>query len=369
MTTYYNQAVPIASPAEQAHYYYHWLITCCEFDVVESDGNWSSVKSGVDGYVDTAAPTNFFTTSSVFVNAAAPVGDVNRYIAIKDNNNPENTVIAQIVSVTNTTTVVLSSSAVFSTDSIDISYTVFDPQNNPPNSSDYFVIANTVTGQPQWHAHCQLNASPTVAWTLGPIGGWDITSHTWIMPNTSTFYMRTTVDKVHCVANPDEGWLFTWCESTTNRNAVWVGSLSPLHAPNTAGAASDSYYAAIFGATSAADVNNIARSNSTADNITVGESMAADTSIISIYMAQKRLLSSTTDVETFTGVLNPRSSESDDYDMVAFHRSPNQGWRGKVPGVRLTNDNIANRTTISSGATYVIENGVGSVWNATSIIT
>lgn len=368
MTVLYNQAVPVASPAEQAHYYYQWLTFCCQFALVESSGTWTTTKSGSDGRIDTTAPTHFLTDSAVFVNAAAPAGDVGRYLAVRDTTNPENTVIAQITAVVNSFDVILSSSAVFTTDATSVEYVVFDPQNVPPSSSDYFVIANDVEGQPQWNAHIQLNAAPTVAWTLGPLGGWDTVTHAWIMPNTSTYYMRTTTSAVFCIADSDAGWIFTWVENSTNRNGLWLGSLSPLHAPNVAGAPTDSYYAAIFGATSAVDVNNIARPTSTADNISVGESMAADTSIIPIYLAQPRLLSDSTDVATLAGTSNPRSSEPDDYDFVAFHRSPNQAWRGKIPGMRLVNDNIANRTAISSGGCYVIENGIGAVWNGAGIV-
>lgn len=368
MTIYYNQAVPCTSAAQQAHILYQWLTYCCQFPIVETSGTWSTTKTGADGIISSIAPTHFLTATASFINAPAPTGDVNRYIAIRDSSHPENTVIAKIVSVVNSFDVILSSSAIFSTSSTGVSYRVFDPQNSPPSVSNYFVISNLVGSTPLWNVHCQLNATPSVAWTFGPIGGWDALAHAWIMPTCTTCFMRSTVTTSHCVADPSNGWIFTWCENTTNRNGVWLGSLTPLHAPNIVGAPTDSYYSAIFGATSTANVNNFSRATTSSDNLSVGESMASDTTIIPIYMAQKRLLSSATDVETFVSAINPRSSESDDYDFVAFHRSPNAGWRGKVTGLRLTNDNIANRTAISAGATYVIEDGIGVVWNGSSIV-
>lgn len=368
MTTFYNQSVPCTTPGQQAHILYQWLTYCCQFPVVETSGTWSMTKTGTDGIISVAAPTHFLTASATFVNAAAPAGDINRYIAIRDSSNPANTIVAKIVSVVNSFDVILSSSAIFTANSTGVSYRVFDPQNVPPATPAYFVISNSITGTPLWHAHCQINATPSIAWTFGPLGGWNAVSHTWVMPHCTTCYMRSTVAKTSCVADPSQGWIFTWVENGTNRNGVWLGSLLPLHAPNISGAPTDSYYGAIFGSTSAADVNNFSRATTSTDNLSVGESLASDLTVIPLYMAQKRLLSSATDVETFAGAVNPRSSESDDYDFVVFHRSPNQGWRGKVQGLRLTNDNIVNRTAISAGLTYVIQNGIGITWNSSSII-
>ena len=87
-------------------------------------------------------------------------------------------------------------------------------------------------------------------------------------------------------------------------------------------------------------------------------------SVIPVYVAQKRLLSSGNDMMSDPAAsVNPFSSQQDDYDAVVFHRSPNQAWRGRVPGLRILNDAILNRTPLNSNNTYSLGSGIGSVWN------
>ncbi len=363
MSLILTQALPVISIPAQAHVYYQWLRFCCQFTVLEANGNWSSETTGSNGIISIASPTHFYTSIAAFV-----VGDVGKYIAVRDATNPINTIIGKIMSFVSTTEIVLDTSVLFKVNSTLVNYVIFDTVLHPPSTSDYFVIENTVTTQPRWHLRCVVNAAPaTVMFQFGPIGGWNSSAHSWSTSLYSNdYYMFTTIARMFCVADPEQGWFFTWAEESGSFhiNAVWTGSLFPFHSAQISGVPQDESYAAIFGTAGSYNASNVSRNTTIANNFCVGECLSSINTMIPLYMGQKRLLSSCNDTCSFASIVNPRSSESDDYDIFVFHRMPHQTFRGKLQGVRLCNDNIPNRTLISSGTCYSILNGIGSVWNS-----
>lgn len=370
MTARHSPNTPVANQQEQILLYYHWLTFCNEFTELEANGVWTYLLAGTDGIINSSTPSKFYISSGIFT-----ISHVGMYLAIKDNTNPVNTTIVQITNFNNTNEVQLNAPvANFTVDSTDVEYRLIDPTTLPSLGS-YFVIENTVEGQPSWQARFEARAAAplTVGVQFAPIGGWDINTSLWTLPVCTEVLMEPTVAQSFMVSDPDQGWNFFWTEDVggigSNRKGIWFGSLSPLHAPEIAGAPSDTSYAAIFGDTTGAPALNIDRDTTTVESISTGETLHSDNTVVAIYFAQKRLLGSSTDVNTIAAaVFNTRSGEADDYDIIAFQKSPNQSIRGRVSGLRLMNDSLSNRDLISSGLTYCIDNGIGVVWNTKPVV-
>ena len=358
MSLIITQALPVTSVPIQAHVYYQWLTFCNQLTLIDSVGTWSSGVTGNDGIINSLVPNTFYTASAAFV-----VGDVGKYIAIRDGSNAINTTIGKITAFNSSTEVVLNTSVLFGASSTTVSYVIFDPTVAPPVLTNYFVVENVAVNQPKWQAKFLVATSINVE--LGFLGGWNVPSHAWsgTIPYSDTYNMFTTPTKLFLVSDPEQGWLYTWVENGANINAIWLGSLVPFHSPSIVGMPEDESYAVIFGTDGTDDVNNISRDTTDTDNFCTGESLSAGGTPIDIYMGQKRFLSSGNDSCSLAGYINPRSGENDDYEMICFHKGANQAWRGKVPGVKLMNDGITNTTIISGGTTYAIENGIGAIWN------
>jgi len=365
MTVRHSPSTPVTTYQVQALIYYHWLVFCNEFTEIEAQGVWSYLLAGADGVINSLTPSTFVAPSGIFT-----AGHVGKYLAIKDPVNPTNNTIAKITVFTNSTTVQLNSPvANLSTSATGVSYRIID-STVVPGLGNYFVIQNPVTvNQPLWQAKLNVRAAAPLAVSIefAPIGGWDITNSLWTLPICDEVFMHDTIAQSFMLAEPEQGWVFFWTEdiggASSDRKGAWFGSLSPFHAPRITGAASDTTFGAIFGDTVGFVSANFDRDTLTASNISSGQTMSSDTSIVSIYWAQKRLLDLGTDTSTLAGTVNPRSGEVDDYDMIAFQKAPEQAFRGRVPGIRLLTANLANRYSTANNTTYVIDNGIGVVWN------
>jgi len=352
----------------QAHALYHWLTYVNDFTLIESNGsNWTTLTySGTDGSINSGTPQQFYTASPTFDGTY-----VDKHIAIKDSANPTNCFVARITAFISATQVTLDASAVLNVTSSDVEFRVFDAIAAPPAVDDFFVIENPAADGVPWQARCIIRSGAPLSleWELGFIGGWDVGTTSWDLTASTGHYMHTDLAQTFCIADSAAGWFFAWSETNpggvaASRNAVWVGSLSPFHSPAEAGVPKDTQHSAIFGTSAAAPASNLGRDTTTTTNFVVGEMIDATLSIIPVYVAQKRLLSSGNDLlANAAASFNPFSSEQDDYDAVVFHRSPNQSWRGRVPGLRILNDVVANRTPLNSNATYVLGSGLGAVWD------
>lgn len=351
----------------QAHALYHWLTFCNNFSLVEANGaNWTPlVYSAADGIINNATPQQFYAAAPTF-NATF----VDQFIAIRDPANPSNCFVARITNFVSPTQVTLDASALLDVSATDIEFRVFDSIAAPPAAGDYFVIQNPVADGVPWQARCIIrNAAPlSLEWELGFIGGWNVGLTAWDLPNSTGHYMHDSVIQTFCVADDEVGYFFAWSEATggiaSDRNAVWVGQLSPFHSPVEIGVPKDTQYAAIFGTSLAAPSTNLGRDTTVPANFVVGEMLNDALTIIPVYLAQKRLLSTGTDImANAAATFNPFSAQQDDYDAVVFHRAPDQSFRGRAPGVRTLNDNILNRTPLNSNNTYVLGSGLGTVWN------
>ena len=429
MTVILHQATPVTTIADQAHIYYQWLTVCNQFTLLSTSGNWSTSKSNTNGYT---AITGDPDSNKKFYSASFD-GTETGYIAIRDDNYPENTTIGQIVSSSGLLhCLVLDTSVHFPTTSANITWVVFDPSISPPVFGNYFVIENPVVGQPKWQALCTVGAG-CVEWMFAPLGPTIAVSY--------RYYMKSALDLMFGVSSPDQGWFYTWVENgeltgigdaiggaapsmtltdaagaftsadigrsltltgsmtaanngtftitgvtpgtivtytnangiaetfsgiynVTSRTALWLGSLQPLHASGVSGTPQDTCCAAIFGSTTG-DIENVSRVTSTPNNLCIGEIMASDFSTMTpVYFAQKRLFSGTDVCSNVFPALNARTGVADDYDVIAVTVSGDyeQTVRGVVPGVRMLNDGLENRTLISDGSTYVVQNGIGSMW-------
>jgi hypothetical protein len=351
----------------QAHILYHWLTFVNQFTVVEANGaNWTPLHfSSSSGIANSTTPQAFYDANPVF--DATFVG---KHIAIRDASNPTNCLVAQITALISPTRVNLDATAVLDVDSSNIEYIVFDTTATPA-AGDFFVIQTPVTTGPQWQARCEVSAAPAaLEWQLGFNGGWDVGTGTWILPVSSSHWLPLAVARTFCVADSAVGYFYLWSEGppggvAANRNAIWIGALSPFHSPAETGVPKDLEYSAIFGSTtSPGPANNLSRDTTVVDNFVVGEVLNLSGVVINAYMAQKRLLSTGVDMLTVAAAAtNPRSVQIDDYDAVVFMRAPDMSWRGRAPGVRLLNDAVANRTPINSNNSYVLGNGIGAAWN------
>lgn len=367
MTARHSPNTPVTTYQNQAQLYYHWLTFCNSFIEVDTNGgNWGAVKAGTGGSVSSTA-SSIFTTPGTNTFEAIHVG---MYLAIRDTNNPVNTVIAEIVSRTPTQATLNSPVISFTVSSTDLDYVIIDPSILPA-SGHFFVIQNPVASQPAWQARFDvMPAENRVGVTFAPTGGWNSLSQTWTLPRCNdTVVMHNTLVTSFMVADPDQGWVFLWTEEsapgfTSNRCGVWLGSLSPLHAPHILGTPSDPSYAVIFGST-VNTADNLNRNTGSVSSISSGQAIHSDSSQVAIYFGQKRLIGSGTDVNTIAAAAtNARSTLVDDYDIVAFQRAAGkQIIRGKVSGLRLMNEATDNRVVFSDGATYSLGNGLGVVWN------
>lgn len=346
---------------------FHWLTFCNSFTLIEANGsNWSTLDySASDGVINSSTPQAFYSASSTFDGTF-----VDKWIAIRDTTNPVNCFVARITAFVSPTQVTLDASAVFNTDATAVDFRVFDAAGSPPAAGDYFVIENPVSDGVPWQARCivRSGAPLSLEWELGFIGGWNTGTSMWDLQESTGHFMHTTVAQTFCVADDESGYFFVWSEDVggagSNRNAIWIGQLSPFHSPAETGVPKDTGYAAIFGTSAAAPASNLDRDTTTAANFVVGEMLDDALNVIPVYIAQKRSLATGNDImAAAAAATNPFSSLEDDYDAIAFHRSPDQAWRGRVPGVRILNDNIANRTPLNSNNSYVLGAGLGTVWN------
>jgi hypothetical protein len=372
MTIRYSPNTPVTTYEVQSLLYYHWLVFCNNFTEVETNGVWSYSVAGSDGIISSLTPSTFVSPSGPFLSGHASGG---YYLAIQDNANPANNTIAKIVSYTSATTVQLNSGpTTFTVNSTGVSFRIINPATIP-GLGDYFVIQNPIAvNQPAWQAKITVrSASPFVTGIqFAPIGGWNTSTSLWTLPVCVEVGMYATIAQSFMLSDPDQGWVFFWTEDTggigSNRKGCWFGSLSPFHAPRTAGVPSDNYFGAVFGDITMVIPDNFSRNTAISTNICVGQTMNYDTTIIPIYWAQKRLIGSGTDTNTLAGAVSPRTGEADDYDVIAFQRSTSQAFRGRVPGMRLLSENLVNRTGINSLATYVISDGIGVAWSGKVII-
>lgn len=355
----------------QAHALFHWLTYVNGFTLVEANGaNWSTlVHSAADGVINSASPQQFFTASATF-----DASFVDQHIAIRDTANPTNCFVARITAFISATQVTLDSSAVLDVSATNVDFRVFDAIAAPPAIGDYFVIENPATSNVAWQARCivRSGAPLSLEWEFGFIGGWNVGGVTWDLPVSTSHYMHTDIAQTFCVADAEVGWFFVWSETApggvaASRNAVWLGVLSPFHSPAEIGVPKDSAFTAIFGTSLAAPASNLSRDTTVSANFVVGEMIDDVLTVIPVYVAQKRLLSSATDMLAVAAAsINPFSGLQDDYDAVAFHRASDQAWRGRVPGLRTLNDVIANRTPLNTNLTYVLGSGLGVVWDGKS---
>lgn len=353
--------------AVQGHILYHWLSFVNQFTVVEANGaNWATIFfSGSTGVINNTTPQAFYDANPVFT-----VALVGKHIAIRDAANPTNCFIAQITAFISPTRVNLDTTAVLNINSTNVEYIVFDTAV-PPAARDFFVLQTPVATGPQWQVRCVVNAAPTaLSWELGFIGGWDVGTSSWVLPVSADHWLPATVQRLFCVADSTVGYFYLWSEDppggvAANRNALWVGAISPFHSPVEIGVPKDLSYSVIFGSiTSPGPVNNLSRDTTVPDSFVIGETLNDVGAVTPVYIAQKRLLS--TGVDTLTlpaAATNPRSSQTDDYDAVCFLRAGSQGWRGRVHGVRVLNDVVSNRTPLNGNNSYVVGNGLGSIWN------
>jgi hypothetical protein len=374
MTIRYSPNTPVTNQQVQALLYYHWLTFCAPFQQVATNGPWNYASAGTDGVVNSVTPSLFTAGSGPFQAIHATNG---WYLAIRDTVNPKNTTIAKITSYINPTSVQLNAGPTnFTISSTGLQYRLIDPTGILPGLGSYFVIQNNSVNQP-WQAKILIRSVSPLANSIefAPIGGWSTPN--WTLPVCAPVLMYPTLVQSFMLADPEQGWVFFWTEETggsgSNRKGCWFGALSPFHAPRAAGIPSDIYYGAIFGDVVGTSANNFSRVTSpgTPTNICDGQTMDSTTAIIPIYFAQKRFVGSGTDTNTLTGTTNPRSSEADSYDMIAFQKTPYQAFRGKVPGIRLLSNNLTNRTGINSTGTpgtYVIGNGIGVAWNGKPIV-
>lgn len=351
----------------QAHILYHWLTFVNQFTIVEASGaNWTTIHfSGSTGIVNSTTPQAFYDANAVF--DATFVG---KHIAIRDALNTTNCLIAEITALISPTRVTLDTTAVLDISSTNVEYVVFDTAVTPA-AGDYFVIQTPVTTGPQWQVRCLVSAVPAaLEWQLGFGGGWDVGSTSWVLPVSTSHWLPLTVARTFCVADSAIGYFYLWSEgppggSAGSRNALWVGTLIPFHSPAETGVPKDLEYSSIFGSTtSPGPANNLSRDTTVADNFVVGEVLNSSGAVVPAYLAQKRLLSTGVDMlSVAVASTNPRSAQTDDYDAIVFMSAPDMTWRGRVPGVRLLNDFVANRTAINSNNSYVLGNGIGAAWN------
>lgn len=356
-----------ATPAVQAHILYHWLSFVNQFTVIEASGaNWNSLTfSGATGVVNNTTPQAFYDVDPVFT-----VGLVSKHIAIRDALNPSNCFVAQITDYVSPTRINLDSSASFTLNSSNLEYRIFDTVF-PPVSGDFFVLQTPVATGPAWQARCSVNAAPNaLSFQIGFIGGWDVSTSSWILPVSAVHWLPTSVSRLFCVTDSTTGYVYLWSEgapggSAASRNALWFGAISPFHSPVEPGAPKDLSYSAIFGSiASPGPANNLSRDTALAESFVIGETLNDINVVTPLYIAQKRLMSTTTDVLSLSAAAtNPRSMQTDDYDAICFMRSSSQGWRGRVPGIRILNDVVSNRTPLNANFSYVVGGGIGALWN------
>lgn len=367
MVAKHLQNTPTSTRQVQAHILFHWLTFVNQFTVVEASGaNWTTTTfSGSTGVINSSTPAAFYDSSPVFDGTF-----VGKHIAIRDAANPTNCTIAQITALVSPTRVNLDTTAVLNISSTDVQYIVFDTTVTPANG-DFFVIQTPATTGPRWQARVLVNAAPAaLSFELGFTGGWDVATNAWLLPVSTSHWFPTSTARTFCVADAAIGYVFVWNEASpggsgSNRNAIWFGAMIPFHSPVESGVAKDLAYTAIFGSrTSPGPASNLSRDTTVATSFVLGEVLDDTGTVVPIYVAQKRLLSTGVDMLSISAAaVNPRSSQTDDYDAVIFMRSPDQAWRGRLPGVRVLNDAVSNRTPINSNNSYVLGGGIGAAWN------
>lgn len=367
MVAKYLQNTPTATQLVQAHILYHWLTFVNQFVVVDTSGpNWTPVFfSSATGSINSSTPASFYDASPVFNGSF-----VGKHVAIRDAANPTNCTIAQITALVSPTRVNLDTTAVLDVSSTNVEYIVFDT-TLPPAAGNFFVVQTPVPTGPQWQVRCIVSGAPAALdFELGFIGGWDVGTVSWTLPVSAGHWLPTSIARTFCGADASIGYFFLWSEgapggAAASRNALWAGTMIPFHSPVELGVPKDLAYSAIFGsAASPGPANNLSRSTAVATNFVVGQCLDDTGAVVSAYVAQKRLLSTGVDMLSIAAAaVNPRSSQTDDYDALVFLRTPHQMWRGRLPGVRVLNDAVANRTPINGNNSYVLGNGIGSAWN------
>lgn len=367
----YAVNVPVASYRTATLCAYHFVSFCAQYPIVYVLGaNFaaSTVLETNSGSVSSATPSRLYSSSAVF-----NPSHVGKYVAVRDTANPENTAIVVITAYVSATQVQCNAPvANFTTTSASVSFRIFDA-TVLPSAGDYFVFGNLATGFPTWQAACRADSvSTTMTYEVGPAGGFNIATATWTGAVTSKAYGWTTVAQLFMVASPAEGWLISWTEDVggvgSNRNMAFVGSIGSTHASPAQGFPADAAYAGIMGSTAAPTAHNINRDFTVANYVASGELGNSDGSGTVVTELMKMFTFTGTDILTLPAATNPRTGAVDDYDAVLGEAVAPRALRGYLPGVRMLNDAVINRTLVSSGNVYALGNGFGVVWNGKPVV-
>lgn len=368
----YAVNVPVTTYQDTILCAYHFLTFCAQFPLYHTNSTQfasSVVLESNTGSVNAATPSRFFSSAAVFTPA-----HVGNYIAVRDVTNPSNTAIVVITAYISSTEVQCNAPvANFTVTATGLPFRLFNIATVPA-ADGYFVFTNLTDQNPPWQCIAKADlVSTSPAYNLMPTGGFDIVTELPTGANSGLYYQFSTVAQAFFVAEPTQGWYMTWTEDVggpgSQRAAAWVGTLGSTHASAATGFPADAAYAAIFGSSASGVADNITRIPA-ASSIASGEAGNSDGSGMWNIEATTRVSAAgATDILSVAAMAtNPRSGQQNDYDVIVAHDGPTQSIRGYYPGIRHCNDSIANRTLISGGATYVIGDGVGIVWNGKPVV-
>lgn len=365
----YAVNVPIASYTEAALVAYHFASFCAQFPIVYVSGaNFagSTMLETSSGSVNSSTPSRLYSSTAVFTGA-----HVNKFVAVRDTTNPENTCIVRITAYVSATQVQLNAPIANFTTSGTVSFRIFD-MGTVPSPDDFFVFSNLSTGFPGWQCACRADSgSTTLTYEVGPIGGFNTGTGLWTGLVTSKAYGWTTVAQMFCVSEPAQGWMMSWTEDVggvgSNRNAAFAGAIASTHATPANGFPADSTYAGVMGSTTVPTAHNLDRTLSS-QYFSTGEVGGPDGSAVVVTKILKMYSAGASDVLTSVASTNPRSGATDDFDAVLGQSSSDRCIHGYLPGVRMLNDAITNRTLVSGGAVYALGDGFGIEWNGKPVV-
>lgn len=359
----------------QGQHLFWFLTSVLNFILIDYDSgsSWTSITQATDGQLNAATPSQFKTPSTqpyLF-----SLGDVGRFIAIRDNTNPVNSGIYRITSVLpNGHTVNLNAPvANFQGVSTGVTWTLYDVANKPPDSA-YFVIQSP--SAPAWQARVVVSAAaPTgVQFELGAQGGWDTTTNAWLLPVSSRVVLNNTTATTFAVGDEQLGAFFVWSEDNAvpalaGRTGVYCGTFAGIHSPQGQGVPRDDTPCVLVGDnTATADTLNRKLSGIGSGFALNGQINVPDkTAYVQAFLHQWRRISDDSDVLNDAGALtDPRSGQTDSFSTLVYQTGPNVLARGFLPLIRVVNDFVTNRTAINSGSVYVIQDGIAVEWDGST---
>jgi hypothetical protein len=331
---------------------------------------WDAMLTGLDGSVSTLAPQHFAVTTAVFTGA-----HVNKWLTVRDPLNPRNSGIFTIVSVDGDGMgcVLQSPMASFVANASSLSWSVYNPTATIASPPIWAVVGRTTTTG-DWQVRITASATD-LTYTMSPNGGWNTSTDAFtqpVLPDRILTPLNIAANLAFAVGSDQGGWATFWCDNGGVCTAINLGRYATLHNPGILGQPSDTLPVTVVGSSGAQVGTNCSRLPATANSLaadatTLGNDKFTATSVKFMQWLWATLGTDPLSTGANTVLNDPRTGQPDAVP-ITLCTPTSISIRGNVQGLYAVNDALTNRTLLSAGTVYVLQNGIAVPWDTSTPI-